>query len=113
MRRSFLSVFFISALVTAGRSSESRTAVSAQAPPPGGRASGSGGVPVTVGKVVRKTMPVDLRVIGAVEPAQSVEIRAQITGQLISVGFKEGDEVNQGDVLFTLDRRPLEATLKQ
>ncbi len=38
---------------------------------------------------------------------------AQITGQLTSVGFKEGDDVKQGEVLFTLDRRPLEAALKQ
>ena len=58
-------------------------------------------------------MPLDLRVIGSVEPASTVEIRSQITGQLTSVGFKEGDDVKQGDVLFTLDRRPLEATLKQ
>jgi membrane fusion protein, multidrug efflux system len=112
MRRSFLSVFIVSALLTTGCSSESRTAVSAQAPPPGGRG-GGGAVPVTVGKVVRKTMPVDLRVIGAVEPAQSIEIRAQITGQLTAIGFKEGDDVQQGDVLFSLDRRPLEAALKQ
>src|SRR4029077_1133892 len=72
-----------------------------------------GNIPVAVSKVVRKTMPLALRAIGAVEPAAPVEIRGQITGQLMSVGFKEGDDVKQGDVLFTLDRRPLEATLKQ
>jgi multidrug efflux system membrane fusion protein len=70
-------------------------------------------VPVSVGNVVRKTMPLDLRVIGSVEPASTVEIRSQITGQLTAVGFKEGDDVKQGDVLFSLDRRPLEAALKQ
>ena len=111
MRRSFVSVIFIAALAAAGCSSESRTAVSAQAPPPG--RGGGGNVPVTVGKVVQKTMPIDLRVIGSVEPAQTVEIRGQITGQLTSVGFKEGDDVKQGEVLFSLDRRPLEAALKQ
>ena len=111
MRRSFVSVIVIAALTAAGCSSESRTAVSAQAPPPG--RGGGGNVPVTVGKVVKKTMPIDLRLIGAVEPAQTVEIRGQITGQLTSVGFKEGDDVTQGDVLFSLDRRPLEAALKQ
>jgi multidrug efflux system membrane fusion protein len=58
-------------------------------------------------------MPLDLRVIGSVEPASTVEVHAQVTGQLTSIGFKEGDEVKQGDVLFTLDRRPLEAALKQ
>jgi multidrug efflux system membrane fusion protein len=70
-------------------------------------------VPVAVGKVVQKTMPLDLRVIGAVEPAKTVEVRAQLTGQLMKIGFQEGDEVKQGDVLFTLDRRPLDAALKQ
>jgi multidrug efflux system membrane fusion protein len=86
--------------------------VAAQTPTPG-RGGGGGAIPVAVGKVVRKTMPLDLRVIGAVEPAQTVEIRAQVPGQLMSVRFKEGDDVKQGDVLFTVDRRPLDAALKQ
>lgn len=110
MRRTFVSLILLTAAVS-GCSSESRTALSAQTAAPG--RGGGGAVPVAVGKVVRKTMPLDLRVIGSVEPASTVEIRSQITGQLTSVGFKEGDDVKQGDVLFTLDRRPLEATLKQ
>src|SRR5215813_13153342 len=114
MRRSFVSVVLVTALAAAGCTSEGHTAVSAQTPPAGGRGGGGGGaVPVTAGKVVQKTMPVDLRVIGAVEPQKTVEIRAQITGQLMTIGFMEGDEVKQGDVLFTLDRRPLDAALKQ
>jgi multidrug efflux system membrane fusion protein len=112
MRRSFVSVILLTVLTAAGCSSESRTAVSAQAPTPG-RGGGGGNVPVTVGKVVKKSVPLELRVIGAVEPANTVEIRAQITGQLMSVRFKEGDEVKQGDVLFELDRRPLDAALRQ
>jgi multidrug efflux system membrane fusion protein len=111
MRRNFVSLILLTAVAVTGCSSESRTALSAQAAP-AGRGSG-GGVPVAVGKVLRKTMPLDLRVIGSVEPASTVEIRAQITGQLTSIGFKEGDDIKQGEVLFTLDRRPLEATLKQ
>jgi len=58
-------------------------------------------------------MPLDLKVIGAVEPASTVDMHAQITGELTSVGFKEGDDVKEGDVIFTLDRRPFDATLKQ
>jgi multidrug efflux system membrane fusion protein len=58
-------------------------------------------------------MPLELSAIGAVEPSSSVAVRAQITGELTSVNFKEGDDVEQGQVLFTLDRRPLEAALKQ
>jgi multidrug efflux system membrane fusion protein len=92
-------------------SSGSRTEVSAQAQQPG--RGGNAAVPVVVGQVIRKSMPLDLKVIGAVEPASTVDIHAQITGELTSVGFKEGDDVNQGDTLFTLDPRPFEATLTQ
>jgi membrane fusion protein, multidrug efflux system len=112
MRRNFGSLILLTAVAVTGCSSGNHTAVSAQTAP-AGRGGSNNAVPVAVGKVLRKTMPLDLRVIGAVEPASSVEIRAQITGQLTSVGFKEGDDIKQGDVIFTLDRRPLEATLKQ
>jgi multidrug efflux system membrane fusion protein len=70
-------------------------------------------VPVTVASVVQKSMPIDIRVIGAAEAAKTVAVRAQITGELTSVNFTEGDDVRQGQVLFTLDRRPLEAALQQ
>ena len=80
-----------------------------------GRGGGGGGpaVPVTVTQVVQKAVPLEVRVIGTVEPASNVTVRAQITGELTSVQFQEGDEVKMGDVLFTIDRRPLEAALKQ
>ena len=58
-------------------------------------------------------MPLEIRVIGTVEAASTVAVRAQITGELTSVNFKEGDDVQKGQVLFTLDRRPLEAALQQ
>jgi multidrug efflux system membrane fusion protein len=58
-------------------------------------------------------MPVEVRAIGTVEPARTVAVRAQITGELTSVNFKEGDDVQAGQVLFTLDKRPFEAALKQ
>jgi membrane fusion protein, multidrug efflux system len=68
---------------------------------------------VTTAPVAQKDVPLQLKVIGAVEPFATVSIRAQVTGVLNSVGFKEGDDVTQGQLLFTLDRRPLEATLAQ
>jgi multidrug efflux system membrane fusion protein len=58
-------------------------------------------------------MPLELRVIGTVEPSSNVAVRAQLTGELTSVNFKEGDDVREGQVLFELDRRPLDAALKQ
>jgi multidrug efflux system membrane fusion protein len=79
----------------------------------GGRGGAGGAVPVTVANVVRKPMPLDLRVIGSVQASTNVAVRAQVTGELTSVNFKEGDDVREGQVIFTLDRRPLEAALRQ
>jgi multidrug efflux system membrane fusion protein len=80
----------------------------------GGRGAGAGGaVPVTVASVVRKSVPLEISVIGAAEPFTAVAIRSQITGQLNAVNFAEGDEVKAGQVLFTLDRRPLESAVGQ
>jgi multidrug efflux system membrane fusion protein len=58
-------------------------------------------------------MPIEVRVIGSAEPHQTVAVRAQVTGQLTSVNFREGDDVTKDQVLFELDRRPLEAALQQ
>jgi multidrug efflux system membrane fusion protein len=79
----------------------------------GGRDRSQPSVPVTTATVIRKPMPIEIRVIGSAEAYSTVAIRSQITGQLISVNFREGDEVQRGQVLFELDRRPLEASLQQ
>src|SRR5215470_8303497 len=83
-----------------------------------GAGSGRGGgqnppVPVTTALVEQKPVPLDVEAIGTVIAASTVAVRAQITGELTSVNFKEGDEVEQGQVLFTLDKRPFEAALLQ
>ena len=79
----------------------------------GGRGGAGGPVPVTVAPVVNKPMPIEISVIGTAEAYSNVGIRAQITGQLEKVNFTEGDDVQQGQVLFTLDRRPLELALRE
>jgi membrane fusion protein, multidrug efflux system len=92
------------------------TAGGATQPPPaggGGRGRGEATVPATVATVVQKSMPIEIRVIGSVEAYSVVSVHAQVTGQLNAVNFKEGDDVAKDQVLFTLDRRPLEATLMQ
>src|SRR5437867_4649466 len=70
-------------------------------------------VPVTVAPIVAKTRPVRLLAIGNVETFTTVAIKARVDGQLLSVKFKEGDEVRQGAVLFEIDSRPFAASLKQ
>jgi multidrug efflux system membrane fusion protein len=70
-------------------------------------------VPITVGSVVVKEMPLDVNVVGAVEAFSTVAVRAQVTGELKNVNFEQGDDVQAGQVLFTLDHRPLESALNQ
>jgi len=70
-------------------------------------------VPVTTASVILKTVPVRLYAIGNVEPYTTVAVKARVDGQLVSVRFKEGDEVRQGAVLFEIDPRPFAASLKQ
>jgi RND family efflux transporter, MFP subunit len=78
-----------------------------------GRQGGPAAVPVTVATVAIKPMPLEVDVVGTAEAFSSVAVRAQITGELTSVNFRQGEDVQAGQVLFTLDRRPLEAALSQ
>jgi multidrug efflux system membrane fusion protein len=70
-------------------------------------------VPVTVGDVVQRTVPVQLQAIGNVEPYATVSVNAQVEGELTSVHFKEGQEMKEGDLLFTIDSRSCDAQLKE
>jgi multidrug efflux system membrane fusion protein len=86
------------------------SASDAQAPRAG---ASQAAVPITVGSVVEKEMPLDVTVVGTVEAFSTVAVRAQVTGELKDVNFQQGDDVQAGQVLFTLDHRPLEAALNQ
>jgi membrane fusion protein, multidrug efflux system len=70
-------------------------------------------VPVTVGTVRRKDVPMRLSAIGNVEPYTSVAVKARVDGQIVQVRFKEGDRIKRGDVLFEIDSRPFQAALAQ
>ena len=70
-------------------------------------------VPVTVAAVVQRDVPVQLRVIGNVEPYSTVSLKPQIEGQVAEVRFEEGQQVHKGDLLFRIDPRPFEAALRQ
>jgi multidrug efflux system membrane fusion protein len=76
-------------------------------------AKGPPAVPVSVAPVVVKDVPVRVTAIGNVEPYNSVAVKARVDGQIIQVGFKEGDRVRKGDVLFQIDPRPFQAALAQ
>jgi multidrug efflux system membrane fusion protein len=68
---------------------------------------------VSVAEAVEKSVPVQIRAIGNVEAYNSVEIKAQVNGQVSGVHFTEGDDVARGALLFTIEPRPFEALLRQ
>jgi membrane fusion protein, multidrug efflux system len=79
-----------------------------------GRGGGSReAVPVLVATAVQKSIPVQIRAVGNVEPFSTVSIKSQVTGVLMKAHFKEGQNVKKGQLLFTVDPRPLDAALKQ
>ena len=69
--------------------------------------------PVGVAKVTTGDMRVVLTGLGTVTPLATVTVQTQISGQLLSVGFKEGQMVRQGDFLAQIDPRPYQVTLAQ
>ena len=70
-------------------------------------------VPVNVAKAVKKTVPIQLSAIGTAEAYSTVSIKGQVNAVLKEVHFKQGDFVKKGDLLFTLDARPFQASLDQ
>jgi len=82
----------------------------------GGEQTGGGArppVPVTVGQVVRKAMPLDFKAIGHVEAIETVAVKARIGGELQQIRFAEGDTVEAGETLFAIDPRPTQAALRR
>ena len=69
--------------------------------------------PVTIGEVVEKPMPIQLRSIGNVEAYSTVQVKSQIGGELVRVFFTEGQDVKNGDPLFQIDPRPYEEAVRQ
>jgi membrane fusion protein, multidrug efflux system len=82
---------------------------SCSAPPP----QKSPPVPVQVASVTKISAPLTIGANGVVEPLQTVAVQAQVGGTLDAVNFREGDDVQAGQVLFRIDARPYEATLRQ
>src|SRR5438874_1034745 len=70
-------------------------------------------VPVTAANVERKSVNVEVTAIGHVEAHSTVGVKSQVNGTLMSVEFREGQDVRRGAFLFRIDPRPFEATLAQ
>ena len=70
-------------------------------------------VAVTVARVERRAVPLQIAATGSVEPVQTADVGSQVGGVIMRVAFREGQEVAAGDMLFELDPRPFRAALAQ
>src|SRR3989442_2023974 len=100
-----------------GARSSSQAADSAA---PGAAAKGRGGagaggfvVPVIVATAQRGDLPVYFNGLGTVTAFNTVTVRSRVDGQLISVAFKEGQFIHEGDLLAQVDPRPFQGQLAQ
>jgi RND family efflux transporter MFP subunit len=91
------------ALALAGCDSEAPRAAPAAPPPP----------QVTVARPVAKKVTDHEEFVGRFVALDAVEVRARVSGYLDAIHFTDGQFVKQGDLLFTIDRRPFEAALQQ
>ena len=98
--RSFFAIPCVLLLLSGCRSSQVQ---SAGPPPP---------VPVSVATAAQESFPIEVRAVGTAEASAVIQVRSQISGELIRVGFNEGADVQQGDLLFEIDPRPYEDALR-
>ena len=83
--------------------------------PPAARAAGlAPGPPTPVGiaAAAKGDIPIVIKALGTVTPLATVDVKTQITGQLVEVNFTEGQTVKKGDLLAVVDPRPYEVALQ-
>ena len=68
---------------------------------------------VSVAPVIQRDVPVFIEAIGQTRGSTEIEVRARVEGYLESVDFKEGSYVKKGQLLYTIDPRPLQASVAQ
>ncbi len=70
-------------------------------------------IPVVVAPVIQQAVPLKIQAIGNVEVQTTVAIKSRLDGQIVKVGFSDGQDVAKGQTLFEIDARPLQAQLQQ
>jgi multidrug efflux system membrane fusion protein len=112
MRRKRLVVLFVSLVIVAASGAvafrhgwPSRNAAEAESAPPA--------APIVAGTVAQHDVPIYLTGVGTVIAYNTVVVRAQIQGQILSINFTEGQAVHTGDLLAQIDPRPYQAQIEQ
>jgi len=70
-------------------------------------------MPVVVVQVEEKTVPLYFKYVGNTAAVKTVDIRARVEGFLLERNFVEGDDVNEGDLMYLIDPKPFEAALEE
>jgi membrane fusion protein, multidrug efflux system len=70
-------------------------------------------VPVLASTATAENVPIIVRGIGSVQAYNTVTVRSRVDGNIVKVGFAEGQYVHSGDLLFEIDPRPYQAQLEQ
>ncbi len=96
-----------------GKADKAASAVNSEQKGAGKKGKDAPAVPVIVAVVNEQSMPLKIQAIGNVEVQTTVAIKSRLDGQIVKVGFADGQEVAQGQVLFEIDARPLQAQLEQ
>jgi len=97
-----IGAIFVASMFLAGCASQ-------KAPPP----MGPPPIPVTLAVAATQAVQQELSAIGNVEPSATVQVRAQVAGDLVRANFNEGQNVGKGDLLFQIDPRPFHDALLQ
>lgn len=92
---------------------EAKPASPAKPPAAAAKKGGGGAAPVTTALAEIADMPIILSAPGTVEAAATVAIKPRVDGQVVAVGFNEGDLVQAGSVLYRLDERLVRAQIAQ
>jgi len=82
-------------------------------PPVAAQPEGPAPILVSVSPVKRADFPIVLESLGQVQAYNTVTVRARVDGQVVKIAFKEGQNVNEGDLLAEIDPRPFQAALDQ
>jgi len=70
-------------------------------------------VPVSLAVAAEQSVPTEVQAIGTAESSAVIQVKSQISGELVKVAFAEGADVKEGDLLFEIDPRPYQEALRQ